>query len=118
MKTLLKILPFTALTPMLALAQGEMGEVSEFLSNIVTFMNETLVTLIFALAFLVFLWGMFKTFILGGSDEGKQEEGKSLMVYAIVGFVIMVSLWGIVNMLAAGFGFEGESITLPNTIEI
>ena len=118
MKTLLKILPFTALTPMFALAQGELGEVTSFLSNIVTFMNETLVPLIFALAFLVFLWGMFKTFILGGSDEGKQEEGKSLMVYAIVGFVIMVSLWGIVNMLAAGFGFEGENITLPNTISI
>ena len=118
MKTGLKILPFTALTPMLALAQGEMTELQMFISNIATFMNETLVPLIFALAFLVFLWGMFKTFILGGSDEGKQAEGKQIIMYAIVGFVIMISFWGIVNLLVASFDLGGQIVEPPRTIPV
>jgi len=108
------------IAPMFAFAQttgaeGRLDPVRVFLGNIVTFINGTLVPLIFALAFLVFIWGMFKTFILGGSDPGKQEEGKQLMLYAIVGFVIMVSLWGIVNLLADGFGFRQANIgTIPD----
>jgi len=109
------------IAPMFAFAQtptnaGGLGSVRTFLSNIITFINGTLVPLVFALAFLVFIWGMFKTFILGGSDPGKQEEGKQLMLYAIVGFVIMVSLWGIVNLLSDGFGFRATGIeAIPNT---
>ncbi len=104
-------LAFLALVaPMFVFAQGELTVVEGFLDNIVEFMNGTLVPLVFAVAFLVFIWGMFKTFILGGSDPGKQEEGKQLMLYAIVGFVIMVSLWGIVNLLSEGFGFRGEGV--------
>ncbi len=110
MKTLLKFLPLAAFAPAFAFAAGELTTVSMFLANISAFMNGTLVPLIFALAFLMFLWGMFKTFILGGADEGKQDEGKQLMLYSIIGFVVMVSLWGIVNLVADGFGFTGAAL--------
>ncbi|HEU4677243.1 MAG TPA: hypothetical protein VFS75_00825 [Candidatus Paceibacterota bacterium] len=122
MKIIAYLLPLVLIVPMSALAAGEgqLGTVSTFITNIVNFINRTLVPFIFALAFLVFLWGVFKTFILGGSDEGKQEEGKKLMMYAIAGFVIMVSLWGIVNLVAKGFGFTNEDITplIPKTPDV
>ncbi len=126
MRTLSRIFPLTvvsaltALLPLFAFAQtnaGNLSGVTTFIRNIINFMNGTLVPLIFAIAFLVFLWGMFKTFILGGSDEDKQKEGKQLMMYSIAGFVIMVSLWGIVNLVAQGFGFTttGQGIqNIPN----
>jgi len=115
MKKLLRLLPFASFAPLFALAAGELTQVSVFLKNIIAFMNGTLVPGIFAIAFLVFIWGMFKTFILGGSDEDKQEEGKHLMMYAIAGFVVMVSLWGIVNLVAQGFGFQGQNVqNIPN----
>ncbi len=126
MRTLSRIFPLTvvsaltALLPLFAFAQtnaGNLTGVTTFIRNIINFMNGTLVPLIFAIAFLVFLWGMFKTFILGGSDEDKQKEGKQLMMYSIAGFVIMVSLWGIVNLVAQGFGFTttGQGIqNIPN----
>jgi hypothetical protein len=91
------------------------GEFGNFFTNVVSFMNGVLVPFVFALAFLVFIWGMFKAFILGGSDEAKQSEGKALMFYAIIGFVVMVSLWGIVNLVAEGFGLSGEGVQdIPN----
>lgn len=110
MKFLGYTVPMLALMPLAAHAQGELTEVSTFLENIVAFMNETLVPLVFAVAFLVFIYGVFKYFILGGSNEDKRKEGQQLMLWGIIGFVIMVSLWGIVNLVANGFGFSGENL--------
>ena len=119
MKLLSKAAPFALFLPSLALAAGELTGVTAFIRNIIDFMNNTLVPFVFAVAFLVFLWGMFNTFILGGHEEDKQKEGRQLMMYAIAGFVVMVSLWGIVNLVARGFGFEGQRIQdipdLPTT---
>ncbi len=65
----------------------------------VTDILKTLVILIFALTFLVFIWGIIKNWILkGGSDEGA-ENGKKVVVAGIVGFVVMVSIWGILSLL-------------------
>jgi hypothetical protein len=121
MKILAKTLPFLLLVVLFmpgtasAVADLAGGSIGLFVANIISFMNKILVPLIFAIAFLVFLWGMFTTFILGGSDEEKQSQGKSLMLYAIVGFVLMVSLWGIVNLVAAGFGLQDASVNnMPN----
>ncbi|MEK7515801.1 MAG: hypothetical protein AAB555_02640, partial [Patescibacteria group bacterium] len=64
-----------------------------------------LVPVLFAVAFIVFLWGAFKTFILGqGSDESK-EAGKSLMLWGLIGFFVMVSIWGLVNILTGTISF-------------
>lgn len=103
------------LAPLIALAQ-EFGEIGSFIENISSFINSTLIPLVFGIALLVFLWGIFQYFILGGGDEGKREEGKKLMLYAIIGFVVMVSVFGIVNMIANGLGFsDDESIqNIPN----
>lgn len=116
MKLLSRLLPLTLFAPLFALAAGELTGIQQFIQNIIAFMNNTLVPAIFALAFLVFLWGMFTTFILGGGDEEKQKKGKQLMMYAIAGFVIMVSLWGIVNLVARAFNFQNtETIqNIPN----
>ena len=62
------------------------------------------IPVVFALAILVFIWGIFKAFILGGSDPDKQKEGKSLMLYAVIGFFAMVAIWGLVNLLGTIVG--------------
>jgi Type IV secretion system pilin len=101
-----------ALLPVLALAQGEMGEATTLVANLMAFMNGVLVPFVFALAFLIFIWGMFKAFILGGSDEAAQSQGKSLMLYAVIGFVVMISIWGIVNLLVSSFGLGAADVTI------
>lgn len=111
---------FVLALPFVTMAQeddaGDFGEISTFIGKISTFINGTLIPLIFGIALLVFLWGIFKYFILGGGDDGKREEGKQLMLYAIIGFVVMVSVFGIVNMIANGLGFSGEDTiqNIPN----
>lgn len=78
------------------------GNIDTFGSNITGFFANILVPLVFAVALVVFLWGVYKYLILGGGDEKSREQGKGLMLWAVIGFVIMVSIWAIVNFLAGG----------------
>ena len=105
--------------PALALAQtppANFGGIGTYITTISTFINNVLIPLVFGIALLVFIWGIFNYFILGGADEGKREEGKQLMLYSIVGFVVMVSIFGIVNLIANGLGFSSQSTiqNIPN----
>lgn len=94
--------------PVLALAADDFGEINSFALKVSSFINGTLIPLVFGIALLVFIWGIFQYFILGGGDEGKREEGKQLMLWAIIGFVVMVSIFGIVNMISGGLGFSKD----------
>jgi len=100
--------------PVVTLAQ--FGEINDFLGDVSSFINGTLIPLVFAVALLMFIYGMFKFFILGGDDEDNRSDGKQLMIYSIIGFVLMVSIFGIVNLLASGLGFsDDENIqNIPN----
>src|SRR3989344_7891740 len=64
-----------------------------------------LIPLLIAIGLLVFLWGMAK-FILHAEEEEKREEGKQLMMWGAIGLFVMVSFWGLINILTGTFGFE------------
>lgn len=59
-----------------------------------------LLPLIISLTLLVFLWGIFR-FVLGGSSEEQRTEGRKFMLYGIIGLAVMVSVWGLVNILTS-----------------
>ena len=102
------------MVPMFALAQ--FGEIDDFLGDISEFVNNVLIPLLFAVALLFFLYGVFNYFIVGKNLEDKKEEGKQYMIWSIVGFVLMVSVFGIVNLIANGLGFsdDEELDNIPN----
>ena len=88
-----------------------------FFKGVLNFIDNILLPLILGLAFLMFVWGVFKFFILGGSDEEAQQKGRSLMLYAVAGFVLILSFYGIVSVLTNGLGF-GNQHTLPGAQEV
>lgn len=57
-----------------------------------------LIKLLFAVAFLVFMYGLVE-FMLNRSDTEAVEKGKSHMIWGVIGFAIMVSVFGIINFL-------------------
>ena len=78
--------------------------------------NNVLVPVLFAVAFIVFLWGAFKTFILGANSEEVKEEGKNLMLWGLIGFFVMVSIWGLVNILTGTLIFgNNQQVAQPTT---
>ena len=67
--------------------------------------------IVVAIALLVFFWGIVK-FIFAG-EEGK-KEGKSLMIWGLVGLFIMVSVWGLVGFIGTSLGInQGSTIVVP-----
>lgn len=93
-------------------------EVRNIFGQVTDFINTILVPFVFAAAFIVFLYGIFKTFILGASEEEKQKEGKQLMLYSVIGFVFMLSIWGIVNLFAEGLGLNETGPSFVPTVNI
>lgn len=83
------------------------GGVCQVASTILYLINSVLVPLIFAISFLVFLYGVFRKYIWSRGDEAAVEQGHSLILWGLIGFVVMVSLWGIVNVVANTFGLWG-----------
>lgn len=76
-------------------------------SNILYIINAVLVPLLFALAFIVFLYGIAKTYIFSGGEPEEVSKGHKLVLWGIIGFVVMISLWGLVNVVANTFGLYG-----------
>lgn len=70
-----------------------------------------LVIIIIGLAVVYFLWGVAK-YILHSGDAKAREEGRNMMIYGIIAIFVMVSMYGLVNLLKTTF--ELNKTTLPN----
>lgn len=119
MNKLIKYFPAASalLLPALVLAQTpDTGYFRTLGTEVIDFINTILIPLVVALAVIVFLWGVFTYFILGASSEEKREVGRTYMLYGILGFVIIVALWGIVQIIVNLFGLTaGEPpLSLPD----
>lgn len=96
------------------LGGGNGGDIGTAMNNILTFIRGYVIPFILAIGFLIFVWGMFQYFIRGGANEEAKESGRSLIMYAIAGYVVILAFWGIVNILSNGIGLENEGLdTIP-----
>ncbi len=86
------------------------GAFGTLLQNILVFANNVLIPFIIGIGFLVFVWGMFQYFIAGGANDESKEKGKSLMIYATLGFLLIIVFWGVINLLATSTGMNNQNI--------
>lgn len=54
--------------------------------------------LLWVLAIMLFFWGIVK-FIANATDSTEREKGKKLIIWGLISFVVLVSIWGIVGLL-------------------
>lgn len=103
-------------TPLLASAQTGIntGAIMPYSSGIITVINSILVPVLMAVAFIVFLWGIYNYFILGASSESDKGEGRTFAMWGIIGFVIILSVWGLVAIVRNTFGLE-TSVGAPKS---
>ncbi|MBU6388677.1 hypothetical protein KGQ72_02305 [Patescibacteria group bacterium] len=77
-------------------------------NTVLYLINNVLVPVLFALAFIVFLWGIAKAYIFSGGDPEEVSRGHRLLLWGIIAFVVMISIWGLVNVVANTFGLAGS----------
>ncbi len=76
-----------------------------FLMKVYEVVLQPIIFLVFGLAFLLFMWGIVK-FLKDKDNETKREEGKKSIMYGILGMLIMVSVFGIINIIAGTMGVD------------
>lgn len=64
---------------------------------------DPIILLLFAVAILYFIYGMYE-FIKAADNEAARENGKKHVVYSVIGLFIMIGVWGIVNLICSTIG--------------
>ena len=121
MKKLLTSLSVSAL-PMLAFAVtggvGNPGATDAFslikvLQNIV----DAVIPFVIGLGVLVFIYGVFN-FVTSAGDEEARAGAKQLIIWGIIGIFVMVSVWGLVNILSGTFNLDKAVVIPPENFTI
>ena len=120
MKKLLKFIPivsFLTLFPILAFAQVRLigpgggcannGTISYILCTIQQLLN-AVVPVLMALGVVYFVWGVVQ-YVIGDSEEAK-KKGRDRIIYGIIGFAVIIGLWGLVNIVVNTLGFGAQNL--------
>jgi hypothetical protein len=87
-----------------------MQTASTIINRLVDLIINPLILLVFACGFFLFMWGLVK--FLWNSREGEiNDNGKQHMLWGVVGMFIMVSVYGIINLITGTFGITEQNAT-------
>ncbi len=65
--------------------------------KIVPLVDTGVIPLLYSLAFLFLVIGIVRYFFTGGAEN--REQGRGFIIWAMVGMVIIFSVWGIIKIL-------------------
>lgn len=94
------------------------ASVDSFVSNVNKLIINPLIAFIFGLAVVYFLYGVFQ-FISNQENEEAKTKGKNHMIWGIIGIVIMMGVFTILNIIMNTFNIRGidpeqGTVNLPN----
>jgi|SRR3989344_3341961 len=77
-----------------------------------------LFSLLVGAGLLVFLWGVMR-YVFAGHNEEQRSEGSKFMMYGVIGLLVLVGVWGFVQLLFYTFGLQradapGSSSTMQS----
>ena len=72
----------------------ESGE--KIVNNLIDVIVEPMVLLMIFVSTAYFFWGLV-VFVMNPEDQTVREEGKRRIIWGLVGFFVMFSVWGIIN---------------------
>ncbi|MEK7139862.1 MAG: hypothetical protein AAB805_00900 [Patescibacteria group bacterium] len=75
----------------------------ELLVRFKAYIITPIISILFALSLAFFLWGIARFIWTSGADADR-EQGKNHMIWGLVGMVIVVSVYGIINVAISVLG--------------
>lgn len=82
---------------------------AELLNRISDVILNPVIYLLFAVALIVFIWGIFQMVSAAASEEARITGRRNIM-WGIIGMLIMVSVYGILNVVLGTFGITGADV--------
>ncbi len=98
-----------ALLPVISYAQTR-TQVRDLkgLAGVITDYIQIAIYLIISLAILMFVYNVYKYFISGSDDVSAKKEAGLYVMWSVIGFFVMLSFWGLVNILINSFKLESN----------
>lgn len=112
MKKYIKYIPLALVIPAVVGAQ-----VTTINSGLITIYNtlSLLMPILIAVAVVVLLWAIVR--LMGEYDnERKRKDFKTLIIWSIIILFVMISIWGILALLAESFGLANATPSTPNLL--
>ena len=78
-------------------------DITEFLNLINRIILNPLILLAFAVASIVFFWGVLQ-FIASETSDDNREKGKRKIFWGLFGMFIMISAYGLIRLITGTFG--------------
>ena len=82
------------------------SSVDEFIRQVNDVVLNPVIKLLFAVAFIMFFWGVVEFIRNADSDDGR-SKGKQHMLWGIIGLFIMFSVWGLMQLIVDTLGLQG-----------
>lgn len=98
----------TLLFPALAFAEevDSLTGIFAFIQAIQGILN-VLLPLVVTLAILAFFWGLVM-YLWAAGDPKQRAQGKGLMIWGVIALFVMVSIWGLVQVIGSLFGIDNS----------
>ena len=87
--------------------KGANATVTDLMTYATCVIGQAVVPLLFTIAIAFFIWGVVQIFI-NGDDEEKRSKGKQFMIWGIVALTVMISVWGLVQLLGSSFNIKTD----------
>ncbi len=105
------------LTPFVVGAAGytcnasTLSSVEGQICNIIRILNQFIIPLLIAGALVWFIAGVVKYMM--AHDEDERKKGREQILYGVIGFAVIIGVWGLVQILTTTFGLNNTNVT-PN----
>jgi len=80
-----------------------------FLEKAVTAIVNPIIQVIFAVALVIFVYGIFE-FVRGADNPEVRKKGQQHIMYGLIGLFIMISVFTIINILMNSIGVTGDQV--------
>ncbi len=87
------------------------GDIPSYITWMIKILNYLIYAMI-TFALLLFLYGVLKTMFVDGTKEESRKNGRYFMMWGIISLFVMISVWGLVNILKESF-FGGGGLIIP-----
>lgn len=73
-------------------------DIDQFISKLADVIVNPIIRLLFAVAIVVFLWGIFQ-YIRGAGNEEARATGRRHIIWGLIGLFVMVSVFAIIRIV-------------------
>ncbi len=90
------------------------GNIQGYIETAINFINGILIPFIFSLAILFFFVNIVRYYILNGADTYSHEQARKYLLYSIIAFVVILGIWGILQILMKSLGIRDTDYLCPD----